>query len=80
MDVYNLPVGFRTIKVTKTQFLINGKPFYFKGFNMHEDSEVSFVPWVTRAILINSLFGNKVNYFSCEKFSSLIKNGILFYN
>ena len=41
MDVYSLPVGFRTVKVTKTQFLINGKPFYFKGFNMHEDSEVS---------------------------------------
>jgi beta-glucuronidase len=40
LDVYNLPVGFRTVKVTKTQFLINGKPFYFKGFNMHEDSEV----------------------------------------
>ena len=41
LDVYTLPVGFRTVKVTKTQFLINGKPFYFKGFNMHEDSEVS---------------------------------------
>ena len=41
LDVYKLPVGFRTVKVTNTQFLINGKPFYFKGFNMHEDSDVS---------------------------------------
>ncbi|CAB3988295.1 Beta-glucuronidase [Paramuricea clavata] len=40
LDVYKLPVGFRTVKVTSTQFLINGKPFYFKGFNMHEDSEI----------------------------------------
>ena len=40
LDVYSLLVGFRTVKVTKTQFLINGKPFYFKGFNMHEDSEI----------------------------------------
>ena len=41
LDVYDLPVGFRTVKVDETQFLINGKPFYFKGFNMHEDSNVS---------------------------------------
>ena len=40
-DVYNLAVGFRTVKVEKTRFLINDKPFYFKGLNMHEDSEVS---------------------------------------
>lgn len=39
-DVYNLAVGFRTVKVEKTRFLINDKPFYFKGLNMHEDSEI----------------------------------------
>ncbi|XP_028396495.1 beta-glucuronidase-like isoform X2 [Dendronephthya gigantea] len=40
LDVYNLPVGFRTVKVDETQFLVNDKPFYFKGFNMHEDSDI----------------------------------------
>lgn len=36
-DSYTLPVGIRTVEVRGTQFLINGKPFYFKGFGMHED-------------------------------------------
>ncbi|HBG28571.1 MAG: beta-glucuronidase [Planctomycetes bacterium GWF2_41_51] len=40
IDVYRLPVGIRTIKVTDKQFLINGKPFYFKGFGKHEDSDI----------------------------------------
>lgn len=39
-DVYRLPVGIRTVKVEGTQFLINGKPFYFKGFGKHEDMDV----------------------------------------
>ncbi|XP_072325571.1 beta-glucuronidase [Scyliorhinus torazame] len=39
-DVYTLPVGIRTVQVTKTQFLINGKPFYFHGVNKHEDSDI----------------------------------------
>jgi len=39
-DVYRLPVGIRTVKVTKTRFLINGKPFYFKGCAKHEDMDV----------------------------------------
>jgi beta-glucuronidase len=39
-DTYTLPVGIRTVKVTKDQFLINGKPFYFKGFGKHEDSDL----------------------------------------
>lgn len=30
--------GIRTVKVEGTRFLINGKPFYFKGFGKHEDS------------------------------------------
>ncbi|XP_068186609.1 beta-glucuronidase [Antennarius striatus] len=39
-DVYTLPVGIRTVKVTSTQFLINSKPFYFHGVNKHEDSDI----------------------------------------
>ena len=39
-DYYRLPVGIRTVKVEGTQFLINGKPFYFLGFGKHEDSDV----------------------------------------
>uniref|UniRef100_UPI003AB0E4A4 beta-glucuronidase isoform X2 n=1 Tax=Centroberyx gerrardi TaxID=166262 RepID=UPI003AB0E4A4 len=39
-DVYTLPVGIRTVKVTSTQFLINNKPFYFHGVNKHEDSDI----------------------------------------
>ncbi|XP_055514029.1 beta-glucuronidase [Leucoraja erinacea] len=39
-DFYTLPVGIRKVQVTKTQFLINGKPFYFHGVNKHEDSDM----------------------------------------
>lgn len=37
-DRYEQMVGIRTVKVEGTQVLINGKPFYFKGFGKHEDS------------------------------------------
>ena len=40
-DCYRLPVGIRTIKVTEKEFLINGKPFYFKGFGKHEDMDIT---------------------------------------
>jgi beta-glucuronidase len=43
VDVYSLKTGIREISVTKTQFLINGKPFYFRGFGKHEDSNVSII-------------------------------------
>lgn len=39
-DKYSLPVGIRTIRVEGTKFLINEKPFYFKGFGRHEDSNI----------------------------------------
>ncbi|XP_014808598.1 PREDICTED: beta-glucuronidase [Calidris pugnax] len=39
-DVYTLPVGIRTVHVTNTQFLINGRPFYFHGVNKHEDADI----------------------------------------
>uniref|UniRef100_K7FT18 Beta-glucuronidase n=1 Tax=Pelodiscus sinensis TaxID=13735 RepID=K7FT18_PELSI len=39
-DLYTLPVGIRTVHVTRSQFLINGKPFYFHGVNKHEDADI----------------------------------------
>ncbi|GFV66658.1 beta-glucuronidase [Trichonephila clavipes] len=39
-DEYYQPFGIRTVKVTKNQFLINEKPFYFMGFGKHEDSNI----------------------------------------
>jgi beta-glucuronidase len=40
VDSYVLPVGIRTVRVEGTRFLINGEPFYFKGFGKHEDLDV----------------------------------------
>ncbi|MFF2299649.1 beta-glucuronidase [Arthrobacter sp. NPDC058127] len=40
IDSYSLPVGVRTVEVQGTELLINGKPFYFRGFGKHEDSAV----------------------------------------
>lgn len=37
LDEYRLPVGIRTVRIDGTRFLINGEPFYFRGFGMHED-------------------------------------------
>ncbi|XP_069342233.1 beta-glucuronidase isoform X3 [Eulemur rufifrons] len=39
-DFHALPVGIRTVAVTESQFLINGKPFYFHGVNKHEDADI----------------------------------------
>jgi beta-glucuronidase len=39
-DAYSLPVGVRTVEVDGARFLINGEPFYFKGFGKHEDAAV----------------------------------------
>lgn len=40
VDVYNQTVGIRTVEVRGTEFLINGEPFYFTGFGMHEDHPI----------------------------------------
>lgn len=40
VDTYPLPVGVRTVRVDRTRFLINGEPFYFRGFGKHEDAAV----------------------------------------
>lgn len=37
VDRYTEKVGVRTVEVRGTDFLINGRPFYFRGFGMHED-------------------------------------------
>lgn len=37
-DTYTEEFGIRTVKVEGTKFLINGEPFYFKGFGRHEDT------------------------------------------
>jgi beta-glucuronidase len=40
VDAYTLAVGIRTVEVDGARFLINGEPFYFKGFGKHEDAAV----------------------------------------
>lgn len=37
-DVYTLPYGVRTVRVDGSRFLINERPFYFKGYGKHEDT------------------------------------------
>ncbi len=37
-DQYVLPYGVRTVEVRGGKFLINGQPFYFKGYGKHEDT------------------------------------------
>lgn len=39
-DCYTETFGIRKIETTEKEFKINGKPFYFKGFGRHEDSDV----------------------------------------
>ena len=40
VDSYSLPIGIRTVEIEGTRFLINGEPFYFRGFGKHEDSPI----------------------------------------
>lgn len=37
VDLYRESFGIRSVQVKDNQFLINGSPFYFKGFGKHED-------------------------------------------
>lgn len=41
IDTYLEEFGVRTVEVKEGKFLINNKPFYFKGFGKHEDSGVN---------------------------------------
>ena len=40
VDSYCQSVGVRTVEVRGKEFLINGIPFYFKGFGKHEDAPI----------------------------------------
>lgn len=40
VDVYEETFGVRKVEVKSGKFLINGEPFYFKGFGKHEDTFV----------------------------------------
>ncbi|MGI6279874.1 MAG: beta-glucuronidase [Acutalibacteraceae bacterium] len=37
VDCYSLDVGIRTVKIEGDNFLLNGRPVFFKGFGKHED-------------------------------------------
>lgn len=37
-DTYPLAVGIRSVRVDGSRLLINGEPFHFRGFGMHEDA------------------------------------------
>lgn len=39
-DIYELEFGIRTVEIKGNRFLLNGKPFRFKGFGRHEDSPI----------------------------------------
>lgn len=40
IDVYRQSFGVRSVQVKGGKFLINDKPFYFKGFGKHEDTPI----------------------------------------
>ena len=63
-DQYILRVGFRSIEVTDSQFLINGKSFYFHGVDKHEDTDVSSL---VRASWLNKLLLNRLLFCSFEE-------------
>ncbi|QWW20595.1 beta-glucuronidase [Schaalia sp. 19OD2882] len=39
-DVYPQPFGIRTVEVRDGKFLINGRPFHFRGYGCHEDRPI----------------------------------------
>lgn len=40
VDTYAQKFGVRTVRIAGSRFLINDRPFYFRGFGMHEDHHV----------------------------------------
>lgn len=74
-DFYTLPVGIRTVAVTRNQFLINGKPFYFHGVNKHEDADVSWGSWVPVGVVSHLYLPHapEVVEGSSEQLSKLLK-------
>ncbi|KAF4520951.1 hypothetical protein B566_EDAN008762 [Ephemera danica] len=53
IDVYRLPFGIRTITWTNSKILVNGKPFYFRGFGRHED-----LNWVNSQLAMEHIGGH----------------------
>lgn len=41
LDKYEQPFGVRSVEVKDGKFLINNKPFYYKGFGKHEDTSIN---------------------------------------
>ena len=41
VDIYEEPFGIRSVEVKEGKFLINGEPFYFKGYGKHEDTYIN---------------------------------------
>lgn len=39
-DAFSLPFGIRRIEWNASSLLVNGQPFYFRGFGKHEDSDL----------------------------------------
>ena len=40
LDIYELPVGIRTVKVNGNKLLLNDREVYLRGFGKHEDSAI----------------------------------------
>lgn len=40
IDEYEQEIGIRTVKVERTDILLNGEPVYLRGFGKHEDSDI----------------------------------------
>lgn len=38
-DIYEIPIGLRQVTWGLSSFMINHRPFYFRGFGRHEDSD-----------------------------------------
>ncbi|KAF5559112.1 beta-glucuronidase [Fusarium phyllophilum] len=82
VDTYELPVGIRTVEVSGNKFLINGKPFYFTGFEEvleYADRHGIVVINETAAVGLNltivaGLFGHKpIPTFSPETMNDEIR-------
>lgn len=51
VDVYRKKFGVRTLRWTSTEFLINDRPVYLRGFGKHEDSDVGHLLKILRVTL-----------------------------
>lgn len=65
VDNYTEPFGVRTVEVKDGKFLINNRPFYFKGFGKHEDA-----PFIGRGLneVINVTDLNLLKWMNANSF------------